>query len=293
MRPPFFRDSKLLVVAGKGGVGKTTVAAAIASAAAASGMRVLLVGLDAPASLAAPFGAETFSEARVHLDDRLEAQMVIADRALADWLADKRLGRLADRLRGTGALDMIATAVPGISDILVLGRIKALVNQAEHDLIVVDGPASGHAVTMLHTAAGLRDSVSVGAIRQQADEVASMLADPAMTQVVLVTLAEQTPVSETIETAFALEEQVQVRLGPVVVNQVEPALAGTVRLTGLDENVQRLVADRAVRESTQAEMIGRLRSQLPLPLLQLPALWSGSAVERRQHLQQVISEQRQ
>ncbi len=290
MRPPFFRDSRLLIVAGKGGVGKTTVAAVTAAAAAASGLRTLLVGLESPASLAALFGAEPFSESRVVVADRLEAQMVLADRALADWLSDKRLGRVADRLRASGALDMIATAVPGIRDILVLGRIKALVNQGDHDLVVVDGPASGHAITMLHTAAGLRESVSVGAIRQQADEVAATLADPAITQVVLVTLPEQTPVSETVETAFALEDRVHVRLGPLIVNRVESRLAGTLKQSVLSDPLKRLIHDRATRESSQTELIQRLRAQLPLPLVELPAVWDPSAVQRRTRLQEALQE---
>ncbi len=269
-------------------MGKTTVAAVTAAAAAASGARTLLVGLDSPASLCAQFGIDTLAENRVQLSERLDAQMLTADRALADWLVDKRLGRLADKLRGSGALDIIATAVPGIADILLLGRIKALVNQGDYDLIVVDGPASGHAVTMLHTATGLRDSVSVGAIRQQADDVATMLADPVLTQVVLVTVPHQTPVTETIETAFALEDRVHVRLGPVIVNHVEPCVARAVKPNALDDPLRRLVEDRAVRESIQAEMLERLRAELPLPLLELPAVWHPSAVQRRQTLQQVL-----
>ena len=224
------------------------------------------------------------------MTDNLDAQIVVPDLALRDWLADKRLARLADRLATSGALDMIATAVPGIRDILVLGRIKALINEANHDVIVVDGPASGHAVSMLQTATGLRESVSVGAIRQQADEVAGMLADPAITQVLLVTLPEQTPVTETVETAFALEDRVGVRLGPIFVNQVDPQRAALVNTEAFDEPTRQFVLDQMAREAMQQAMIHRLQTELPLPLVELPTVRSVSLEQRRRQLQQALLE---
>jgi anion-transporting ArsA/GET3 family ATPase len=88
-------------------------------------------------------------------------------------------------------------------------------------LIVVDGPAAGHAVTFLTSAAGLRDAVRSGPVRAQAEDVVAMLADPDRCQVVLVTVPETTPVNELLETAEVLRGRVAVRLGPVVVNQVD------------------------------------------------------------------------
>jgi anion-transporting ArsA/GET3 family ATPase len=271
-------------------VGKTTVAAVTAGAAAASGLRTLLVGLDSGTALGESFGRDSLTASRVDIAHNLQAQIVVPDLALRDWLADKRMGRLADRLASSGALDMIATAVPGIRDILVLGRIKALINEANHDVIVVDGPASGHAVSMLQTATGLRESVSVGAIRQQADEVAAMLADPAITQVLLVTLPEQTPVTETIETAFALEDRVGVRLGPILVNQVDGQRAAMVDTDALGGSTRQFVFDQLAREATQQAMIRRLKTELPIPVVELSTVRSVSAEERRKRLQQELME---
>jgi anion-transporting ArsA/GET3 family ATPase len=288
MRTPFFRETRLLIVAGKGGVGKTTVAAVTAAAAAADGLRTLLVSVDTPAAAAAQFGVDPFTDSCVSLMERLDGRLVTPDQSLIEWLTAKRLGKLADRLVKSGALDMIATAVPGIRDILVLGRIKALVNENAYDLIVLDGPASGHAVTMLHSAAGLRDSVGVGAIRQQADDVGEMLNDRAVTQVVLVTLPETTPVSESIETAFALEETVGVRLGPVIVNRVLSPLTAqitAVERQGLPAGTTELLEYRAALESAQQAVLNRLRAELPLTQIVLPHEWTDNAVERRIILQ--------
>ena len=200
--------SRVVVVAGKGGVGKTTVTAVIARAASSAGQRVLVVELD---------GKPTLAE----LVPDLEVMSISAPDALDEYLRDNGFARIAKRLNRTGVIDMVGTAAPGIDDIVVLGKIKQLERSGDYDLIVVDGPAAGHAVTFLTSAAGLADSVRSGPVRAQADAVLELLHDPQRCQVVLVTLAETTPVNEVIETAFALEDQVGVQFGPVVVNGVD------------------------------------------------------------------------
>ena len=137
--------------------------------------------------------------------------------ALDEYLREHGFGRIAKRLSTSGVIDVVATAAPGIDDIVVLGKIKQLERSGDWDVIVVDGPAAGHAITFLTSAAGLRDAVRGGPIRTQADEVLELLGDPTRCQVVLVTLPETTPVNEVVETAFALEDRVGVQLGPVVV----------------------------------------------------------------------------
>ena len=122
---------------------------------------------------------------------------------------------MARRLTTSGVIDVVATAAPGIDDIVVLGKIKQLERSGEWDVIVVDGPAAGHAITFLTSAAGLLDAVRGGPVRAQAQDVVDLLGDPERCQVVLVTLPETTPVNEVVETAYALEDRVGVRLGPV------------------------------------------------------------------------------
>ena len=124
---------------------------------------------------------------------------------------------------------MVATAIPGVRDILVLGKIVQLERAHTADLIVVDGPAAGHATTFLTSAHGLLDSSRAGPIHAQAADVVGFLSDPARCQVVLVTLAEETPVNETVETAFTLEDRVGTHLGPVIVNCLYPAARSSRR----------------------------------------------------------------
>ncbi|MCU1351015.1 MAG: oxyanion-translocating ATPase, partial [Acidimicrobiales bacterium] len=230
----FFAASRLVIVAGKGGVGKTTVSAALASAAARRGLSSLIVEVEGKSGLASMFGSEPFSYEQVVLAEadeaagtgEVRARTLTPDDALIEYLQDHGMSRISKRLVQSGALDMVATAVPGIRDILVLGKVKQLEVGGTADLVVLDAPAAGHAITFLQSARGLLDAVRVGPINAQAREVLALLTDPDRCQVVLVTLPEETPVNELVETAYSLEDKVGVSLGPVVVNGLYPELAG-------------------------------------------------------------------
>ncbi len=262
--------ARVVVVAGKGGVGKTTVTAVIARAASDAGRRVLVVELDGKPALA-------------DLLPDVEVLAISAPDALDEYLRDHGFARIAKRLNRTGVIDVVGTAAPGIDDIVVLGKIKQLERSGEYDLIVVDGPAAGHAITFLTSAAGLADAVSAGPVRAQADEVLELLHDPERCQVVLVTLPETTPVNEVVETAFALEDDVGVQLGPVVVNSVDVGDPlpddATVRLVvadlDLDPSTAQSLVDAAAfrrsRRAMEAGEIARLAAELPLPKVTLPA----------------------
>jgi len=260
--------SRVVVVAGKGGVGKTTVTAVIARAASSAGQRVLVVELD---------GKPTLAE----LVPDLEVLAIAAPEALDEYLREHGFARVAARLNRTGVIDMVGTAAPGIDDIVVLGKIKQLERSGDYDLIVVDGPAAGHAITFLTSASGLAEAARSGPVRAQADDVLELLQDPQRCQVVLVALPETTPVNEMIETAFALEDRVGVRLGPVVVNGVDLGVelpdddAIVACLGPIDaETAAVLTAAAAFRRSRrlmEAQEMARLAEQLPLERIVLPA----------------------
>jgi len=265
--------SGVVIVAGKGGVGKTTVTAVVARTAADRGLRVLVVELDDKPGLAA-------------LVPDLHVRTIRAASALDEYLQDHGFGRIASRLNSTGVIDVVGTAAPGIDDLVVLGKIKQLERSGDWDLIVVDGPAAGHAITMLMSASGVLDAVAGGPLRTQASDVLELLTDPQRCQVVLVTLAETTPVNETIETARQLLDRVGIGLGPIVVNGLEPRLGEpsvdieTVlteavdagRLAGEEVEVLRS-AGRFLqqRRDLQRREMARLE-QLDRPLIRLEAM---------------------
>jgi anion-transporting ArsA/GET3 family ATPase len=287
--------SRLVIVAGKGGVGKTTVAAALARMAALEGLSSLIVEVEGKGGLAAAFGAD----GPLRYDERVlirgggpsgaadvRARTLTPDDALLEYLADHGLRRISKRLVQTGALDVAATAAPGIKDILVLGKVKQLERTSAADLIVLDAPAAGHAVSFLMSARALLDAVRVGPIRAQAEDVLELLTDASRARVMLVTLAEETPVNEVVETAFSLEDRVGLKLDPVVVNGVYPDLAGldmapqaaadaagaTLR-PGEAESLAAAATFRVSRHELQQEQMAWLADALPLPQLRLPFLF--------------------
>jgi anion-transporting ArsA/GET3 family ATPase len=283
----FCSQAGLAIVAGKGGVGKTTVTAALARMAARLGLSVLIVEVEGKTGLAAAFGAPELEYDERELAPGVTARSLTPDVALVEYLEDHGLRRISRRLVRSGVVDVVATAAPGIKDILILGKVKQLQRSGIADLILLDAPAAGHAVSFLTSARGLEDIVRSGPLRTQAEDVLEMLTDPARCQVLLVTLAEETPVNEVVETAFALEDGVGVDLGPVIVNNLHPVLAG------LDADPRRAADDagvpisdaetmtlaaaaafRAHRQALQQEQLGRLAAALPLPQIHLPSLFT-------------------
>ena len=215
----FCSTSHVVIVAGKGGVGKTAVTAALAVAAARAGSSVLVVEVEGKSGLPTMFEAPALGYEELDLDPGVRARFLTPDAALVDYLESHGMRRMSRRLIASGALEVVATAVPGMKDILVLGKVKSLDESRAADLIIVDAPAAGHAISFLLSPRGLLDAVRVGPINKQAADVVSLLSDPARCQVMLVTLPEETPVSEVIETAYAIEDRAGVALGPVIVNQ--------------------------------------------------------------------------
>lgn len=301
----FLRQSTVLVIAGKGGVGKTTTTAALARLAADAGLSVLIVDLEGKSGLPSAFGRTgSLDYEEVVLfgknSDRpvpggpipagcVRARRITPDDALLEYLADHGLRRVSKRLVHSGALDVVSTAIPGIRDILVLGKVKQIERSQVADLVLVDAPATGHAMTFLSSARGLLDAARSGPVRSQAAEVVELLGDPARCQVMLVTLPEEMPVNEVVEAAFALEDRIGVALGPVVVNACmadipeldeDPAHAASlVGATLTDDQCRALKAAAAFtrrRWSLQRQQLERMADQLPLPQITLPFLVGDS-----------------
>lgn len=287
----YFTAARLVIVAGKGGVGKTTVSAALANAVARSGLDALVIDLEGSSGLPTVFGLAdlAYDEAVLRAADpdsgrgEIRARRITPDDALVEYLDDHSMKRISKRLASTGALDVVATATPGIKDILVLGKIKQLERDAAADVIVVDAPAAGHAITFLQSARGLVDAVQVGPINTQAKEVLALLTDPERCRVMLVTLGEETPVNELIDTAYALEERVGVHLTPVVVNaalqhvdglDVDPTRAARSAGVRFGRGERRAMLDaarfRTERRELQLAQTRRLAESLPLPQVHLP-----------------------
>jgi anion-transporting ArsA/GET3 family ATPase len=247
----FFTAQRVLIVAGKGGVGKSAVAGSLALLAAQSGLRALLVSFD----------AETIE---VPAHERLERVTVTPGNALTDYLASKGMGLISRQLAKSGIVELVATTAPGLDDLLVLGRIKAFEKELRADIIIVDGPAAGHAIDLVRAPLQLKRALASGPIAQQADEVLAMLADGARCKILMVTTPAMTPVQETVEAASELRDDVHIVLAPVVVNKKEPDVP-SLSTTDMSQELLDAYTYAAQRAQAQQEAIAVLSSTLELP----------------------------
>ena len=282
----FFKSSRVLIIAGKGGVGRTTVAATISLAATKVLKKVLILELEGKSNLPNYFDFANplkFESQFVH--EHLEASRITPDDSLIEYMHDHGLKAISKRLVKSGVIDIVSTAVPGIKDILVLGKIKQLELETDYELIIVDAPATGHTISFLLSAQGLINSARGGPVKVQSQEVLEMLSDPRRCQVCLVTLAEETPVVETIESAFTLEDKVGVKLGPLIVNGVintnlndESFKVLETQKNNLKTSEIKALSDAAAftldKVKLQQEQIKKLDTLLPLPQIQLPELFT-------------------
>ncbi|HLH28225.1 MAG TPA: ArsA-related P-loop ATPase [Acidimicrobiales bacterium] len=220
-------EHRLLFVTGKGGTGKTTVAAALALFAATRDRRVLVCEVDAKGDVAGFYESPPTAFAEREVLPGLFAMTMDTEASLREYLKLQvripvvgRIGPLAK------AFDFVATAAPGVREILTVGKICYEVRERKWDLVVVDAPASGHVVGQLTAPQAINSLVRVGLIRSQTDWMVEMLSDHRTTGLVAVCTPEEMPVSETIELAERVRAETSVELSAVVVNRVLPELFG-------------------------------------------------------------------
>ena len=224
-------DKRLLIVTGKGGTGKTTVAAAVAHAAQQRGRRVLLAETGSEeclASLIAP-GEEPVGYTGRELLPGLTVMRIDPQEALAEYLGLQiGLRSLLDPILNSESFTQLMEAAPGWRELITLGKIWHLQQMQtdsgahRYDLIIVDAPATGHGLTFLDVPRVVASAVQSGPLRRNATMVGSMVRDRDNTLLIPVTLAEELPVEETAELVTRARNQVGIRVGPVVVNAAVP-----------------------------------------------------------------------
>jgi len=220
-------DRQLLFVTGKGGVGKSTVAAALALLAAEHGKKTLVCEFDAKGNLADFFetGPTVFQPREIV--PNLFAMSMDTEESLKEYLTlQLKLPRMARIGPLARIFEFVATAAPGVKEILTVGKVTWEVLQKHYDLVVVDASPTGHIVGQLEAPQAINELVSVGMIRQQTEWLVEILQDPQRTGIVIVATPEEMPVNETIELSGRIEEETKIDLAAIVVNRVLPELFG-------------------------------------------------------------------
>ena len=292
---------RLLFVSGKGGTGKSTVAAALAELAVQQGLRTLVCEMDAKGALAGAFEVADLGFVPREIRPGLFAMVMNTEDSLREYL------RLFVRIPLVGRVgplahmfDFVADAAPGVKEILGVGKLCYEVRERHYDLVIVDAEASGHIVAQIDAPRAIRELVHVGMVRDQTDWMIEILDDPARTGLVVVTTPEEMPVTETVELVTKVRETTGVDIAAVVANRVLPrwfagnAAAFSALTSPPAQPVLARVAGAKVATVVHAarlahargvaaeEQLTVLRRDLPatVPVLTVPELFSRSGGRR-------------
>jgi anion-transporting ArsA/GET3 family ATPase len=266
------RQARLHVVTGKGGTGKTTVAAALAIALAEGGRRVLLVEVEARQALAQLFDVPALPHSDQHLATATDGGEVVGlsvdpEEALLEYLdLFYNLKRSARVMQRMGAIDFVTTLAPGLRDVLLTGKLKERVGLRRpdgspvYDAVVLDAPPTGRIRQFLDATSQVANLAKAGPIHRQSSGVIDLL-QSTNTAIHLVTLLEEMPVQETVDAARDLIAA-GFRLGAVVVNRERPTLVtdgqlgadGTVDAAALARGLRGTGVDPAFAEPLAAQM---------------------------------------
>jgi anion-transporting ArsA/GET3 family ATPase len=293
---------QLLFVTGKGGVGKTTTAAALADLAARSGKRVLVCEMDAKGALAASFEVATLGFEPREVRPRLFAMAMNTEDSLREYLRVVAriplVGRIGPLAR---TFDFVADAAPGVKEILAIGKVCFEVRERHYDLVVVDAEASGHIVAQIDAPRAIRELVQVGPVRDQTEWMLGILGDATRTGLVVVTTPEEMPITETVELVEKVQGTTTVDVAAVVVNRMLPrwfegredAVFGRLCEPAAQEVLARAAGPKVTtvfdaarlaeaRRSVVEQHLERLRAAVPadLPVIEVPELFAKASGSR-------------
>jgi len=269
-------DKRLLVVTGKGGAGKTTLAVALGLAAARHGKRVVLCEVA---------GSERISR----LAPELTTVSVDPEEAKREWLRYQLKSRtLAGVLGGSSLFQYLTAAAPGLTELVTIGKVWDLAQLEPRtggpafDLAIVDAPATGHGLAMLRAPSTYASIARVGPVGRHAERIDSFLRDPSQTGVLAVALPEEMPVNETVEFERALDRELGMAIDAILVNAVHPARFRPEecrRLEAVEDGsrVARAALDAALAEHRRARgehaQVRRLRRAAAATVVTLPRIF--------------------
>jgi anion-transporting ArsA/GET3 family ATPase len=272
------------VVTGKGGVGKTTVAAALGLVAARRGQRTIVAEVARRDDVSRALGGEGIQEEE--LAPGLHHLSIDPEHAMELYLTDQLPSALAELLSSSRTFTYLAAATPGMRELLTVGKVWELAQEDRrapgarpYDLVVLNVPATGHGVAILSAPRTFARTARVGRIARQGRTIDAMVTDPARTGVIAVARPEEMPVTETLSLQDALRDEVGLDVGLVVANAVLPQRFSTAEAVALDAAPDgpevRAARHAGARARAQRTQLRRLRRGARAPVATLPFVFDG------------------
>lgn len=274
-------QKKLWMVSGKGGVGKTTLAAALGLLSARRGDKTLLVETHGLNHLGELLGVREVSFKPQQVSEHLWLTQLDPEAALEEYVLQQiKVKMLYNAVFKNRYVRHFLMAAPGLVELLTIGKIWALCGEVgeygnEHtfDRVIVDAPATGHGLSLLTVPEVVASAVRVGPLKTKSEAVLKYIRDPKHAMMWLCTLAEEMPVSETIEMRTQLKKQVKMALGPIVLNALWPDLSDTPLSAKVKKDFP-LAASYEKRHELSHFYVEKIKNQLPKEVFyQLPLLY--------------------
>ncbi len=268
-------SKRLIFVTGKGGVGKTTIATALALLAVQKGKRVLLCEVEPKGEIGRYFGVKKVGFEPIEVQKGLYIMEMDTERALSEYLRiylrvpiPTRVGPLAR------AFDFVSNAAPGVREILVVGKLCYDVRQSNYDIVIADSSATGHVVSQLASPQGVNELFGVGLVKDQTKWMLDILKDPDQSGICLVSTAEETPVEEAVELAQRIGSETQVRLILGVINKIIPKI-----FSDTEEAFFKEMSQGSLKDTIERELGGAVEG-----LLDATLLWESLAKSNQENV---------
>ncbi len=300
-------EQRVVFVVGKGGVGKSVITASLALAAADKGQRVCIAEMNGAESMSTLMGCPPVGYPTTRISEGIDAISIRPDKATEEYLVRAlRFRKLYDLVFRNRYIEPFMNGILGLSDLCSVGKVMDLEWQREdgsygpdsagryrYDLVVVDCPATGHGLALLKAPQNMMEVTGAGPLYNNSAMIRELLEDRGKTTVLLVTLPEEMPVTETLESVQSLRSEMNIALAGIVMNAVLPPLATADDLDAWWDEVAQEAAtlgghaaaaathgEERMRMRTLADSyIARLRSSTRLPVLELPRLEGALGID--------------
>lgn len=226
-------SKKLLIVSGKGGVGKTSVAASLALIAAQMGKRTLIAEINAAERISQLFGAKKVGYHETPIAENIHAINIDPRSAFEEYIIEQiHSKRIFNLVFENKYVRSFLDATPGLNELLEIGKVWALTERdkntagsdSKYDLVIVDAPATGHGLAFLDVPQVVTKAIRMGPLKNKATAIMELIQDKSKTMLLIATLAEEMPINETLEMLQKAKKDVKIGTGPVIVNAVFPAI---------------------------------------------------------------------